>query len=385
MGNFVLTTTALSIILGLLELPALIGIVDYRRIVSVPQSTLFTRIKAWQNPGNRLDRELLHVHLPGQQIKGETVGDLVHWLKISTERRYPVNIKYDSLGFRNDHEIERASVVVLGDSFAEAGLVGMADLASTRLARRLDLEVANLGQSGYGPQQELIVLQRYGLKLRPRIVLWLFFEGNDLLDIRRYDRMKTGWDAQLRGLHGVRQRTLSRSVLQLIVALTEPAALEDDMEARRRSCMVRDPRTDESVRLYFAFGGQPLSEEDRMSLQKATEVLLEADRLCHDTGARLVLIYVPTKFRVYDELCEYPEESDMRAWRVSDLPQQMASWAAEHGIPYVDLTKSLKESAALGEMVFFQDDGHWNAKGNEIAADVIGDFLQSEDLLGEAR
>lgn len=375
-GKCLLTTASIAFILGLLELPALLGLLDYRRYVSLPESTLFTRIKIWENPGNRLDRELLHVHRPGQEITGETVGDLVHWLKISTDRRYPVEIKYDRLGFRNDHDIEQAPVVVIGDSFAESGLVGREDLISSRLARRLGLEVANLGQSGYGPQQELIVLRRYGLKLQPRLVLWLFFEGNDLRDLRRYDRVMESWDDEMSRLHGARQRTLSLSVLRLLTALTEPPVQQDQVMARRRSCTVRHPLTDESTRLYFAFAGEPLTEQDRTSLRKTREILLQADRLCNDSGARLVLVYVPTKFRVYQNTCEYPDESDMTSWRVNDLPQQMESWAAEHGISYVDLVRPLQEGAGRGELVFFQDDGHWNARGNEIATETILDYLE---------
>jgi len=379
-GNFLLTTTALGIMIGLLELPALLGVVDYRRHVALPESTLFTRVKAWELPGNRLDRELLHVHRPGQEIKGEAAGDLVHWLQIPTERRYPIEIAYDSLGFRNARDYRQAPIIMLGDSFAESGLVPAEDLATSRLARRLGIDVANLGQSGYGPQQELIVLQRYGLKLQPRIVLWLFFEGNDIPDVRRYERLSRTWEAEMRRVQAPLQRTLSRNVLNLLAALTEPSPPRDELKARRRSCAVRATGTDGTIPLYFAYEGKPLSEEDRIGLQQAQEILLEADRLCGDGGAEMVLIFVPTKFRVYDDLCAFPEESILRDWRVHDLPQQMASWAAEHGIRFLDLTGPLEESAARGDLVFFPDDGHWNARGNEIAAEAIVDYLASTGL-----
>ena len=44
-----------------------------------------------------------------------------------------------------------------------------------------------LGHSGYGPQQELVVLKRYGLRLHPRTVIWTLFEGNDFSDAERYE------------------------------------------------------------------------------------------------------------------------------------------------------------------------------------------------------
>ncbi|HET6278264.1 MAG TPA: hypothetical protein VFG08_05735, partial [Candidatus Polarisedimenticolia bacterium] len=84
--------------------------------------------------------------------------------------------------------------------------------------------------------------------------------------------------------------------------------------------------------------------------------------------------------RVYDDLCEFPEESILRGWRVHDLPREMASWAAEHGIRFLDLTGPLEEGAARGDLVFFPDDGHWNARGNQIAAEAIVDYLESTGL-----
>jgi hypothetical protein len=172
----------------LLELPAAVGLVDYGQVLWPLDSVLHARIKPWENPRNQLDEELLWIRRPHQHFSGEVAGDLVHRLGIPTERRYRVDVRYDSRGFRNPLEIDAASVVVIGDSFVEAGLVEEPALVSTRLAARFGVTVANLGQGGYGPQQELVVLRRYGVRLRPKVVLWFFFEGNDLLDVKRYER-----------------------------------------------------------------------------------------------------------------------------------------------------------------------------------------------------
>ena len=59
-------------------------------------------------------------------------------------------------------------------------------LATTHLAKLTQKTVANLGQSGYGSQQELVVLKRYALPLHPESVVRVFYEGNDLRDAARY-------------------------------------------------------------------------------------------------------------------------------------------------------------------------------------------------------
>ena len=49
--------------------------------------------------------------------------------------------------------------------------------------RDLGHPAVNLGFSNDGPLLELATLSEYGLRLRPRAVIWVYFEGNDLTDL----------------------------------------------------------------------------------------------------------------------------------------------------------------------------------------------------------
>ncbi len=378
--NATVSTWSLVIMVGLLELPAFLGILDYRLIISPPQSMVFTKIKPWEDPRNQLDRELVHIRRPNQKISGQTIGDLVPWLGIITDRRYQIDARYDSNGFRNDHEIGKAPVIVLGDSFLEAALVPQSALLTTGLGRLLQVEVANLGQSGYGPQQELIVLRRYGLPLQPKVVVWLFFEGNDLLDVPRYERFMREWDAYMKETHGFKERSFTRNVLSALTYITAPDSTKraaDTGEARRRSCRFVNSRSEEGKTLYFAYPGVPLSDEDLANLTAAENVLLEGRHLAESKGAMFILAFVPTKFRVYRDFCEFPADGYGRTWQPNDLPERLATWAKGQGIAYLDLTLPLQEAAAQGELVYFPDDGHWNAAGHEVVAEAIAGFIKA--------
>ena len=372
--NFGLTTLTLLIIVGLLELPSMIGLIDYRNVISPPANYVITKLKPWDNPANVLDEELMHIHRPGQRITGETKGDLVNWLGISTDRRYAVDVQFDSRGFRNDHEIEKAAMVVLGDSFIEGILVSQPDLVSSKLRDNLHVEVTNLGQSGYGPQQELAVLRRFGLKLTPKVVLWFFFEGNDLLDVPRYERFKRDWEDIARKRNSFSERSFTRNVLFTLEGFTA-GRKSDDLEARRRSCKFsRGPGVET---LYFAYLANALSNEDLVSLDKAQNDFLQAQKLSKDIGAQLLLIYVPTKLRVYANYCECPADGLVKSAELNDLPQKMEAWSKVRGVSYLDLTPALRERAARGELVYFTDDGHWNANGHLVAAGTITKYLES--------
>src|SRR5205823_13062293 len=114
-------------------------------------------------------------------------------------------------GFRNVRDLREAKVVVLGDSFVEGGLVAADNLMTATLERLLGCNVANLGQSAYGPQQELAVLKRYAGPLRPRLCIWTFYEGNDLEDVERYEQLaRSGLPP---GVHSTpRDRSFGRNV-----------------------------------------------------------------------------------------------------------------------------------------------------------------------------
>lgn len=78
---------------------------------------------------------------------------------------------------------DRTRVVVLGDSIAFG--YGVADEQAFPYlldVRDNGLEVANLAMEGYGPGQELLVLEREGLRLAPDLVVLAFCLRNDFVD-----------------------------------------------------------------------------------------------------------------------------------------------------------------------------------------------------------
>lgn len=370
-----LTTASILFCWALLELPALLGIVDYRLLLSPGGGGLMSRIKPWEDPRNQFDRELMYTRRPGERIVGETTGDLVYWLGISTQQRYHVDAQYDRHGFRNDHEIGAASVAVIGDSFVEAGLLAPAQMLSTRLSRLLSVEVANLGLGGYGPQQELVVLRRYALPLHPQVVVWCFFEGNDLLDVSRYQEFARDADAHLKELYSFTNRSFTHQAWQALANATASRSTLDGTEAHRRSCRLRGGDSGAADTIYFDYAAAPLSPTESASLDVAESQLLEAQRMTAASGAAMMLVYVPIKFRVYEGLCEPPADGYARTWTLNDLPNRLAQWSAAHNLPFLDLTSALKERAAHGELVYFPDDGHWNPIGNAVAAGAIGDAI----------
>lgn len=87
----------------------------------------------------------------------------------------------DPHGFRNPAEVwnEKIEVALLGDSF----IIGVCVDDNAHIAARLRQRIPGtltVAYGGNGPLIELAVLREYLKPLRPRIVVWFYYEGNDL-------------------------------------------------------------------------------------------------------------------------------------------------------------------------------------------------------------
>ena len=91
----------------------------------------------------------------------------------------------DEHGFHNAkgvYQNDTIDIVMTGDSFTEGWSVKSNENVSARLSE-LGYKVINLGKSGNGPLLEYAILKEYIESIKPKIVLWAYYE-NDLANIR---------------------------------------------------------------------------------------------------------------------------------------------------------------------------------------------------------
>jgi hypothetical protein len=348
----------------LLELPALFRVVDYRNIIGA-------------NPlhSNYMDDpELVFIHRPNSRLTGSApcgFAARVYDIPLAEQTAYHWDVRYDRNGFRNATDLTSAETVALGDSCVEATPVPDAQLMTTLLANSGGKAVANLGHNGYGPQQELAVLRRYGLPLRPRTVIWVFSEGTDIGDAQQYGRLtrreSNFWLAFL-------DRCFTKNALErLRIAGKQPAA--------QGRGVLHNANGMSNTYFTFAdvFSAEPLPKTMFPGLDETVRSLRAAANLCADRGCRAILVYAPDKYRVFHDFCTFPPEFQWRNRPLNDLPKRMAgiveSMAPEMG--YLDLTPALMDDVRSGGMPYSIDDGHWNEEGERIAAKALDGYLST--------
>ena len=106
---------------------------------------------------------------------------------LASDEPWQADLATNALGFRDVDHGEKAAgvtrVAVLGDSFVFGSGVKQDEPVTRRLAALLgpSFEVINLGVPGYGTDQALLTLRRWGPRLSPDLVLVGFF-WNDVME-----------------------------------------------------------------------------------------------------------------------------------------------------------------------------------------------------------
>jgi hypothetical protein len=272
-------------------------------------------------------------------------------------------------------------IMAIGDSFTAGADVdpgrGFVDLLRNRLG-----PLVNLGCSWNGPLIELAALVEYGPVVRPRTVLWFFYEGNDLTDLelelrspllRRY--LEPGFTQAL-----ARQPDVLAGLLRAYVDQRVQRVPPTDAAARPLEFVIygdnpRGPRPidwNHVLTLQNLRWGQGLLDlpERRDTLDRLGEVLARAQGVARGWGGEIVLVYLPGRQRLATRLARI--ESEAVRGPVLRIVEAL-------GLPVVDLTPEFELDPRPSRLF----DAHYSEEGNALVADTVAAALRRPRQGGE--
>jgi hypothetical protein len=298
--------------------------------------------------------------------------------------------RFDPNGFRNEIKRDRSDIVAVGDSYLEFGL-GESDTFCRRLEKHLGQSVANFALGWYGPDQYLALIKKYGLAQKPRKILFCFFEGNDLTDVREFSKWRGGgmyWNFNLPAGFFRRYRTAMADTIayfrlhlwRMTKKGRQPLASQ---KTEASSCV--DQLADlklgsENVKVLFSYAMDPRGVETILRSPEIAglgRILAEYKKLAAGNGIEPIFLYIPDKTHIY---AEYSTFRSGRAWleiRRSQIFAKLNLEAAvretveDLGIRYLTLTPVFEEAARSGKLLYYPFDTHWNSEGRELAAEWV--------------
>ena len=281
----------------------------------------------------------------------------------------------DEHGFRNPSPWpEHAEIVIVGDSMAYGYGVASQESWPRLLDDALPVSrVITLGLPGTVPQQYTRYFEKFGARLRPRLLIYMVFPGNDIKGTVEFDRWiaagAPGSFDHWRYFEGhvpVRgQSVLDRSALVM--------SLRSLTKALRNSSSWKFIELTGGGRLRLApqlyRQSIAMNRPGTPGFEAVVKATREARELAHALGSQLVVVLAPTKETVYLPLLREP---------FPGLTEPLGSVLTnDEGMAVIDLSEPLRKRAARGEQLFFEVDGHPNALGNRVIAEVVIQYLRT--------
>lgn len=319
----------------------------------------------------------------------------------------------DEMGFPNNQYKwgDKYDIVIAGDSFT----VRTAPKTWIELlGQQTGADILTLGAPSWSTLNEAEAIKMYGLDKHPDWVLLMFFEGNDLINIAQYlERRDSGLNWKEFDLQGVpwSRRLLTPHLLHYLGEKLHPMPVEDADAAGYRypisfSTEVGEQQTvlKDIHLLPLSAGYETLARSDEFA--QMGDALIELSSLVQAQGARLLVVYIPSKeHMVWSRVWDPQDVNNILArtvtvnlsegdhgtlqWQPDYLSYDtftenhraqmklMEDFTTEHHIPFLNLSPAFwQEQVASGELYHYADP-HWNQAGNQLAADVIADYLRA--------
>ena len=289
-----------------------------------------------------------------------------------------VTFQSDEHGFRNPEGLWSGTVDIaaVGDSFTEGECVSPGK-EFVALIREQHPRTLNLGMRGSGPLFALAQIKEYLPALKPKIVLWFYYEGNDLsnLKVEQQSRLLRRYLED-----GFTQNLLDRQA-DIDRALTGYATAAETAELARLS--TRSQETD-----YFAdaiLTVKLTSLRTRLSLLRddvvndspdydlLRDVLSHANTTVRSWGGTLCFVYLPS----WSSLATPPHPTEVAIPLETDLQGRPRVLAIVNDLrlPLIDLYPAFRAARDPLDLFPFRRWGHYNEEGHHFVATVLKDAL----------
>jgi lysophospholipase L1-like esterase len=313
---------------------------------------------------------------------------------VETREDFRAVIQTDGYGFRNSWPWpEKAEIVAVGDSVVFGYGVDVNQAWPTILAKNLPgNRLINLGLVGSGPQQYLRVYETFGIRLHPKLLLVGFLVRNDFWDDYMFDLwLKSGAQGNSKvwltfGRPSSTRLSLDQPVGKLLTSLlwrghllASKSRLYNLLLYVRKSLksgpdVVKTFQAPDGTRLELDLKAYINQTKDAQPGSRGFDLSLEALRRIHSIAktndTKVLVVFQPSKEEVYLPLIGGTDVD-------TDPGRPLREMLDKLGIPYLDLLPAFRARAAKGEVLFFQTDGHPNARGYALIAQLVRDHVKN--------
>ncbi len=300
-------------------------------------------------------------------------------------------IRTNSHGMRDrEHSIAKVPgtfrILILGDSFMEANQVrfedSFASLLESELKRKLPgtIEVVNASVSGWGTDDELTYLMRYGFQFQPDLVLLGMTLHNDIQDnlVQEFHSYVNG-ELQEKPRQDI--PTIDYVILQIKEYLASHSHLyQIILRVKNSSWVQHEGRRLSSHVAALLSKGEPNGEMARgwdMTRLLLRKMKVETEK----RGIDLIVFMIPLWVQVSEEqLSLFLAKHQLPLTQiVLDKPQlRLKEIGNQESLQTIDLLEVFRTTEQKDpRKLYLLGDGHWTAAGQYLAAKFVSERLTS--------
>jgi hypothetical protein len=284
----------------------------------------------------------------------------------------------DEHGFHNPKGLWNSTpidIMAVGDSFTQGACVP-SDKNFISLIRERFPKTLNLGMGGNGPLNELATLMDYLEVLKPKVVLWFFFEGNDIWDLRRERkspllmRYLTGNFRQFL-LH--RQPEIDQALLSFVSTERDRFNFTFPVKPKQMGDTIRQASSlvQESVKLTHLrqrldlglgyIGGDSYQSDARTeaAMNLLPSILSRAKAFADASGSKLYFVFLPQRERYSNDNFD------------NEARRRVLSIVGNLGIPMIDVHAAFQNQSDPLDLFPFRRMYHYNEEGHRLVSDAV--------------
>jgi hypothetical protein len=344
---------------------------------------------------------------PSDFLKLDVVGDKV----LGAVPSPSALAGFDRWGFRNAKVPETADIVAVGDSHTYGNTARMVDAWPSVLGQVSGRQVYNMGLGGYGPNQYFYLSKTKALTLKPKMIVWGLYMGDDFENafsitygleywsyLRKLPPQKVEaniWEGPSTdtGVRSIRVWLSRHSVIyQLVFHFGFGGRVKGDLQIRNAaqlypgydtSLVVPEKNILEAFRPKGVLFGL---EQDNPNVQEGMritfELLREMNELCKQNHVQFVVVVIPTKELVFSDYIEHNPKLplndviDKLLTNERTATTKLFQSMSEDKIPYVYPLAMMKQSVGQGLYARSAGDMHPNKNGYRVIGESVAAFLK---------
>jgi len=275
--------------------------------------------------------------------------------------------KSDRYGFNNpDNEWNKEKIFwfLIGDSFVQGSCVQPGEDFASQIRFFTKQSALNLGMSGNGPLIELATLKEYAAEKNPKIVLWFYFERNDLEDLKKeksnpiiINYLDAGFSQQLY----LKQEEIDKKLAnyinlaqqEMLSKVNSSKTIPEKFLTFKKIIRLKILRDKMSLDRGLNFGIDPLFEK----------IITKANNFVNSWNGKLFFVYLPDKERYSGG--KIKDDRYLKRKQIIDIIKKI-------NIPVIDIHENffMKQNDPISfyaERIY----GHYSPEGYSKISEVI--------------